>query len=235
MNKEEFIIECKNIGLDVTPNIMEKLNIYFKMLVEWNDKFNLTSILDEKDVYLKHFYDSICVVKSDIIKNETKKVCDFGTGAGFPGIIIKIFFDKINLTLIESNLKKCGFLSEVVKNLNLENVNIINDRAELSALKNKEVFDIVTCRAVSALRIIDELAIPMLKINGYFLPLKSNLEEEFKDAKESLNYLGAIIKRIVSYELPIEKSKRNLVVIKKISKTDNKYPRPYKDILKHLK
>lgn len=235
MNKEEFISSCKELGIDVTSDVLLKLEKYFCLLKEWNDKFNLTRIIEEKEVYLKHFYDSICIVKTDLIKNDNLNLCDFGTGAGFPGIVIKIFFDNINVTLIESSAKKCTFLNEVIKELNLNKIIVINDRAEVYAKNNREKFDIVTCRAVSALRIISEISVPMLKINGYFLPLKAGLEDEYKEAKEILDHLGAIVKRIISYNLPVEEAKRNIVVIKKISITEVKYPRDYKDIIKHLK
>lgn len=235
MNKEEFIRECENLGLEINEDILNKLNIYFNLLVQWNEKFNLTTIIQEKDVYLKHFYDSICIVKTNLIKNENIKLCDLGTGAGFPGIVIKIFFNEINVVLIESSTKKCEFLNTVIKTLNLKDIKIVNDRAEIYGKTNKEIFDIVTCRAVSDLRIILELSIPLLKVGGYFLPLKSNIEEELKKSESTLKLLDSTLERVVSYELPVENSKRNIPVIKKIRKTDRKYPREYKDIVKHLK
>lgn len=235
MNKEEFILECKKLNLNITDEILNKLDNYYKLLTIWNEKFNLTRIIKEEDVYLKHFYDSICIVKTNLFKDENIELCDFGTGAGFPGIVIKIFFDKINVTLIEASAKKCGFLKEVINKLSLKNIKVINDRAELYAKNNKEKFDIVTCRAVSDLRVISELAVPLLKVNGYFLPLKSNLEEELINSKFVLNELDSVIEKTISYELPIENSNRKILIIKKLRKTNEKYPREYKDIVKHLK
>ena len=232
MNKEEFINSIKELNLEINDEILCKLEKYFKLLNEWNDKFNLTTILEEKDVYLKHFYDSICIVKSNLIKNDNIKLCDFGTGAGFPGIVIKIFFPNINVTLIESNNKKCVFLNEIIKELNLNNIEVINTRMELYSKNNRELFDIVTCRAVSHLRIISELAIPLLKVNGYFIPLKANIDDEINESKNILNELDSNIEDIISYELPIEKSKRNILVIKKNRVTKTKYPREYKKIIK---
>ena len=232
MNKEEFIKNLKELNVEVNEEILEKLNKYFNLLVEWNNKFNLTTILEEKSVYLKHFYDSICIVKSNLIKNESMKLCDFGTGAGFPGVVIKIFFPKIEVTLIESNNKKCDFLNEIIKELNLNNIEVINTRMEMYSKSNRETFDIVTCRAVSHLKIISELAIPLLKINGYFIPLKSNAEEEIKESNEILNNLDSKIEKIVSFELPIENSKRSVLLIKKLKKTNQKYPREYNKIIK---
>ena len=232
MNKEEFIKNIKELGLEINDDILSKLDRYYKLLNEWNDKFNLTTILEEKSVYLKHFYDSICIVKTNLIKNESIKLCDFGTGAGFPGIVIKIFFPNINVTLIESSNKKCIFLNEVIKELKLNNIEVINNRMELYSKNNRELFDIVTCRAVSHLRVISELAIPLLKVNGYFLPLKSNIDEELKESKDILNKLDSNIEEVISYELPIENSKRNILIIKKLKQTNSIYPREYKKIIK---
>ena len=233
MNKEEFIKNIKELNLEINDEILSKLDKYYKLLNEWNNKFNLTTILEEESVYLKHFYDSIAIVKTNLIKNESIKLCDFGTGAGFPGIVIKIFFPNINVTLIESNNKKCIFLNEIIKELNLNNIEVINERMEIYTKKNRELFDIVTCRAVSHLRIISELAIPLLKVNGYFLPLKSNIDEEIKESKDILDKLDSKIESIISYELPIENSKRNILIVKKIKETNLKYPREYKKIIKN--
>ena len=233
MNKDEFINYIKELNIDVSDEILDKLDNYFKLIVEWNNKFNLTTILEEKSVYLKHFYDSICIVKSNLIDNNNIKLCDFGTGAGFPGVVIKIFYPNIKVTLIESNNKKCTFLNEVIKELDLKNIEVINTRMELYSKNNRETFDIVTCRAVSHLRIISELAIPLLKVNGYFLPLKSNIEEEIKESNKILNDLNSEIEDIISYELPIENSKRNIILIKKLKETNSKYPREYNKIIKN--
>ena len=232
MNKEEFINYIKKLNLEINNEILNKLDKYYKLLNEWNDKFNLTTILEEESVYLKHFYDSVCIIKSNLIKNENIKLCDFGTGAGFPGIVIKIFFPNINVTLIESNNKKCIFLNEIIKELDLKNIEVINTRMEIYSKNNRELFDIVTCRAVSHLRIISELSIPLLKVNGYFIPLKSSVEDEIKESKSILNELNSKIENIISYELPIENSKRNILVIKKLKETSLKYPREYKNIIK---
>lgn len=232
MNKEEFINECSLLGILVTEDILNKLDTYLNLLNEWNNKFNLTTILEEKDVYLKHFYDSICIVRTELIKNEKIKLCDFGTGAGFPGLVIKIFFPNIQLTLIESNAKKCMFLEEVINKLELKDVEILNKRSEEHAKNNREIFDIITCRAVSHLRIISEISIPMLNVGGYFLPLKSNVEEEIRESNNILNKLNSKVEKIISYELPTENAKRNIIVIKKIKETDEKYPREYNKIIK---
>ena len=232
MNKEEFIKYVKELNLEIDDVVLNRLDKYFKLLVEWNNKFNLTTILEEESVYLKHFYDSMCIVKTNLIENKNIKLCDFGTGAGFPGVVIKIFFPNINVTLIESNNKKCIFLNEVIKELNLNKIEVIKTRMEEYSRNNRELFDIVTCRAVSHLKVISELGIPLLKVKGYFLPLKSNVEEEIIESKEILSKLDSKIETIISYELPIENSKRNILVIKKIKITNSKYPREYNKIIK---
>ena len=140
MNKDEFVLECKNIGISIDEDILNKLDLYRNLLVEWNNKFNLTTILEEKDVYLKHYYDSLCLSLSTNLNN--KNICDFGTGAGFPGIVLAIIYKDSNFTLIESNNKKCNFLNKVKEELNLKNVTIICDRTENYGKNNRELFDI---------------------------------------------------------------------------------------------
>lgn len=231
MNKEIFRLECNKLNLIIDEDIINKLDKYVDLLNQWNKKFNLTTILQTDKVYLKHFYDSLCLYKTRLLKDNIS-ICDFGTGAGFPGLVLKIIEPTIKLTLIESNNKKCTFLKEVVKELDLNGVEILNVRTEEYAKKNRELFDIVTCRAVSSLKIITELAIPLVKINGYFVPLKANAHEEIKESKLILEELDSKIENIISYELPIENSQRNIIVIKKLKETNKKYPREYKNIVK---
>ena len=146
---------------------------------------------------------------------EYKKICDFGTGAGFPGMVLAIIFDNSNFTLIESNNKKVTFLGEVKNKLNLKNVEIINTRVEDYGKNNRELFDIVTCRAVSNLNIILELSSSLLKINGEFIPMKANSLEELKSAEKNIDKLSYKLDSQLDYELPIENSKRTLLVFKK--------------------
>ena len=230
MNKNVFVLECKKLGIEITDEIINKLDLYQKELVEWNSKFNLTTILNEEEVYLKHFYDSLCLVKATDLNN--KSICDFGTGAGFPGMVIAIIFNNSNVTLIESNSKKISFLENLKEKLNLNNVTIINERTEDYGKNNRELFDIVTCRAVSNLKIILELAISLLKVNGLFIPLKSNVEEEFNESLEKSKLLGYEFIDRINYVLPIEESNRTILIYKKIKKTDLKYPRNYNIIKK---
>lgn len=234
MNKEEFIIYVKELGINLNKEKMDKLENYYELLVKWNEKFNLTRIIDEKDVLLKHFYDSLCLIKA-IDLNKYNSLVDIGTGAGFPGLVISIFFDNLQVTLVESSTKKCTFLEAVRQNLNLNNVIIKNERAEIFSKNNIEKYDLATCRAVSHLSTISEIAIPMLKINGYFLPLKADISIELKESKDKLKNLNASLEKTLQYNLPIENSFRTIPIIKKITKTNEKYPRDYNKIIKDLK
>ncbi len=230
MNKEEFIYECKKINIIIDDKIIDKLEKYIKLLIIWNEKFNLTTIIEEKDIFLKHFYDSLCLAKA--VDLNDKKICDFGTGAGFPGMVIAIVFNNSNITLIESNSKKVMFLNEVKKELKLKNVEIVNDRTENYARMNREIYDIVTCRAVSALSIILELSVAILKVNGLFVPLKANVEEELLKSKEIINRLNYKLEEKKEYSLPYENAKRTILVFRKKRETDIKYPREYNIIKK---
>lgn len=230
MTKDEFIIECEKLGININDEIINKLDLYRNELVSWNSKFNMTTILEEKEVYLKHFYDSLCLIKATSLEN--KSICDFGTGAGFPGMILAIIFNNSKFTLIESNSKKTTFLEHIKELLNLNNVTIINERTEEYGKKNRELFDIVTCRAVSDLKIILELSISLLKVDGLFIPLKSNIDEEFDNSLNKSKLLGYDFIEKIEYSLPIENSKRTILVYKKIKKTDLKYPRNYNLIKK---
>ena len=231
MNEKEFITELNKLNIEVTPLMLERLEKYYNLLIEYNQKINLTRITEKQDVYLKHFYDSITLIKA-IDLNQNLKVCDIGTGAGFPGLVLKIVFPNLQITLVDALNTRINFLNIVIKELNLKNINTVHDRAEIFIRKNNETYDLITCRAVSKLNIISELCIPGLKINGYFIPMKANIDEEIKNTKY-LQTLGAKIENIITFKLPKQDINRNLIIIKKIRKTDNNYPRNYDKILKH--
>lgn len=230
MKIDEFVSELNKIDVNISDDKLEKLNKYYELLVNWNNKFNLTSITEKESVYLKHFYDSICIVKTNLIKDNST-LCDIGTGAGFPGIVISIFFPKMKITLLESNKKKCEFLNEVKKELKLDNIIIENQRAEIYGKKVREEYNLITCRAVSQLRILLELSAPLLKKGGYFIPLKGNIENEIKDSKSTLKKLNLKVEKYISYNLPVENSVRNIPLVKKLDNTPLIYPREYKKIL----
>lgn len=231
MTNEEFIEELKKLNITLTQEQLNQLEKYYELLIEWNKRINLTRIVEKKDVYLKHFYDSITLIKAiDLTKGQ--ELCDIGTGAGFPGIVLKIVFPHLNITLVDALNKRIEFLKLVIKELNLKSINAIHERAEIFIRQNKNKFDIITCRAVAKLNIISEICIPGLKINGYFIPMKAQIEEEIKDTK-FLEKLNSKLENIVSFKLPYENSIRNLVVIKKITSTNDMYPRNYDKISKY--
>lgn len=233
MKIEEFKIECSKLGIKLTDEQLSNLSEYKNLLQMWNKKFNLTTIITDDEIYLKHFFDSLCLVKCVNLNNQT--LLDFGTGAGFPGMVLAIVFNNLNVTLLESNSKKISFLNEVKEKLNLLNVTIVNERVEVYGRKNKEIFDIVTCRAVSNLNIILELSSSLVKINGIFVPMKSNVSKELSDCKNNISKLSYDLIDTLEYELPKEMSKRTILVFKKIKKTEEKYPRNYNIIVKNYK
>lgn len=234
MSEESFIKELDKLNIKIGKKELDLFNIYKELLKEYNKKFNLTSIIEDNDIYLKHFFDSLYLLTIDEVRNSTS-ILDIGTGAGFPGIPLAIMLPSTKITLIESNNKKCGFLNIVKSSLNLDNVEIICTRAENYTKINREKFDIATSRAVANLSILLELEIPSLKVNGYFLPLKSNIFDELKDSNQIINDLNCKVEKIINYNLPIENSKRTILKIKKEKITSNKYPREYNKILKSIK
>ena len=229
MNKEEFINELKKINVDISTEKMEQLDIYCNFLLEYNKHTNLTAIKEEEHVYLKHFYDSLTLTKV-VNLNEINTLIDIGTGAGFPGMVIKILFPNIKTTLLDSNNKKITFLKELSQKLNLSNINFYHGRAEDFCKENREQFDLVTARAVSDLSVLSELCIPLTKIDGYFVPLKGSNEEELENGKYAIETLGGKIMHIEKFKLPKEDSIRNILLIKKIKKTPDTYPRRYDKI-----
>ena len=195
MNFTEFITEIKKLNINLTDNQENQIKTYINKLIEYNSHTNLTAIRNYEDILLKHFYDSLTLVKAYDFNNSLN-VLDIGSGAGFPGLVIKIVFPRINLTLLDSNNKKTKFLNQIVNNLKLTNIEIINDRAENFIKNNRETFDVVTSRAVSHLRIISELSIPYLKVGGTFLVMKTNSEEELNESLATIKYLNSEIKEI---------------------------------------
>lgn len=229
MNKSEFISELKKINIILTDEQLMKLEKFYNLLVLWNEKINLTRIVAKEDVYLKHFYDSLTLIKEvDLTKELT--LCDVGSGAGFPGIVLKIVFPSLQITLIDALQKRVNYLNEIIKELELTNIVAIHARSEEYARNNYEKFDIVTARAVASLRILSEICLPMVKVNGYFVAMKATVEDEVTDAKSILKDLDSSIVSINKFTLPIENSLRNLVKIQKNSKTNHKYPRKFDKI-----
>lgn len=230
MNKEQFIKELKKINININDDTMKKLEEYYHLLVEENKKYNLTAITEESQVYLKHFYDSLCIVK--IINLNNQYLLDIGTGAGFPGMVLKIVFPTLKVDLLDSTNKKCQFLQMIIDKLELKNINVINARAEEYAKENREKYDIVTSRAVAPLKHLLEYSIPTLKVNGNFVSLKANLDEELKNISNYYKKLYISNEEIVKYELPHEFSLRTLYKVTKNKETPTIYPRIYSQIKK---
>ena len=231
MNDKEFKEELSKLGIVLTSTQENQLEMYYNLLIEWNNKMNLTGITERNSVYLKHFYDCITLIKAiDLTKN--LKIVDVGSGAGFPGLVLKIVFPNLNVVLVDALNKRINFLNHVIESLKLENIVAIHDRIENYAKNNLEVFDLVTCRAVAKLNIISELCLPLAKVNGYFIPMKATIEDEISDTKY-LEVLKSKVKSVITFNLPIENSVRNLIVIKKYGSIDKKYPRQYDKIIKN--
>ncbi len=230
MTIEVFVEEVKKLGLEPTPQMLNQLQIYANFLKEYNEHTNLTRITKDEDIYLKHFYDSLTILK-EIDLTQVNNLIDIGTGAGFPGMVLKIFFPNLKVTLLDSNNKKITFLQELQTKLGVDNLTLVHSRIETFALDNRETFDVVTSRAVANLITLTELALPLVKINGHFIALKGNLEEE-EDATYAINILGGAIEHTSKFVLPIEQSTRNIINIVKVKPTPQNYPRPYDKIIK---
>lgn len=229
MNLSLFLEELKKLNINLTDKQLEQLHKYFELLVEYNKVMNLTGITEEEEVYLKHFYDSITLVRV-VDLNNISSLCDIGTGAGFPGMVLKIIFPELEVTLVDSLNKRIEFLKIVINELGLKKIDAIHARAEEYAIKNKEKFDVVTARAVAALNVLLEYSIPLVKVNGYFVAMKGKNESE--DASNALKVLSSKIEVIDNFLLPIENSNRTLIKVKKEAKTASKYPRKFADIKK---
>lgn len=225
-NLKEFLI--KELHIDNCLEIINKFSIYFDELVEANKITNLTAIRDEEGIIEKHFIDSLYSAK--YIDFNNKSLCDLGTGAGFPGIPLAIIFPSLKVTLVEANNKKIKFLNSVVEKLSLNNVTIINQRAE--SLKNlKNSFNFVSARAMTRLNVLLELSIPLCKVHGFLLAYKLfDVENEINEAKHAFNELDCKLQNIYKYNLPISNDPRSLLVIEKIGKTKNRYPRDFSKI-----
>lgn len=229
MDLELFTSSLRELGISVDTSILYKLDKYYNLLIDWNKKMNLTSIVDKDMVYLKHFYDSITITKV-IDLNDVDTVCDVGTGAGFPGIILKIFFPHIKLTLVDSLGKRILFLNEVIRVLDLKDVKVLHVRAEEYSRNVREKYDLVTARAVSSFNILLELCIPMIKKNKFFVAMRG-----FDDLDSGINALDKLNCTLIKKEcfyLPIENSSRTLALVLKNDYTDLKYPRKYSEIKK---
>ena len=227
MNKLEFsndlIEKANSIGIEISQKQAEQFYKYMELLLEWNEKMNLTAITDPEEVILKHFIDSLTIIS---YLKEADTVLDIGTGAGFPGIPLKILEENKKFTLLDSLNKRIIFLQTVITELELKNIQAIHGRAEEFVSKRREVFDVVTSRAVARLNVLLEYMLPFVKVGGRCICMKSfEIVEELKKAKKAIEILGGEIEKIDEITLPNTDIKRKIVVIKKVKNTPSKYPR----------
>lgn len=234
--KEKMCSYGKIIKIEFDEKQIKQFYEYMLLLIEWNEKINLTAITDPEEIILKHFIDSLTINK---YINENKTIADIGTGAGFPGIPLKIYRSDLKITLVDSLNKRINFLNEVITKLNLKDINTVHSRVEDFG-KNKEYrekYDYVTARAVANLATLSEYLIPICKINGKCICMKgSEIKEELDSSKTAINILGGKINNVEEFNLPKSDISRNIIIINKIKNTPNKYPRkagiPAKEPLK---
>ncbi len=231
MNKNEFWQAVANLNITFDEHQQELLDLYFKELIAYNEKVNLTAITKEEDVYLKHFYDSLTIIKI-IDLNKITTVLDIGSGAGFPGIVLKIFFPHLKVTLIDSNNKKTTFLEYIKDKLQLTDVMVIHDRVENYSINNLNSFDLVTARAVTQLNILAELALPLVKEEKYFVTMKGDISREIVDGEYAIKFLGGKILNSKTFFLKDEANQRTLLLVTKEKKTNPTSIRPYEKIVK---
>lgn len=227
MNPEAFKKELSKHNIILTKEAEEQFAKYYQILIEWNKKMNLTGLTEKSDVYLKHFFDSISL-SFYVNMEEHQNICDVGAGAGFPSIPLKICFPHLQVTIIDSLQKRIGFLEHLAEELGLEDVNFVHSRAE-DAGQNKEYrekFDLVTARAVARMSVLSELCLPFVKKKGLFAAMKgSQIEEELDKGQRAIQVLGGHLKKLHTFQLPIEESERSIVIVEKTKETRAKYPR----------
>ena len=227
MNPEQFTVALQKHGIELNEQQLNQFDIYFRLLVEWNEKVNLTALTSKEDVYLKHFYDSISAA---FYYDFTKKlhICDVGAGAGFPSIPLKICFPHLKVTIVDSLKKRIGFLNHLAAELKIKDVEFHHSRAEDFGTNKefRENYDIVMARAVARMSVLSELCLPLCKLNGMFIAMKgSQANEELIVSEKAIKVLGGKVNHINTFTLPQEDSERSIIIVEKIKKTPKKYPR----------
>jgi len=225
MLKELKIILNKN-NINCSEEQLEKFNIFYNLLIEWNKKINLTTITEEGEVIIKHFFDSL--TPSLYFQFSNQKIIDIGAGAGFPSIPLKICYPDIEITLLDSLSKRVKFLEKIIEELKLDSINLIHGRAEDIAHIQyyRQKYDVALSRAVARLNILSELSLPFIRTGGNMISLKGvNAKEEVDEAKKAIRLLGGELEEIKTFPLPNEQGIRNIIFVKKISDTPNIYPR----------
>lgn len=227
MDEHLFVQSLAQHGIKLTDHQIEQFDTYYRMLVEWNEKVNLTAITERDQVYIKHFYDSLSVAFF-VPLQAVNTLADIGSGAGFPSIPLKILYPHLKLTIVDSLNKRIQFLNQLVEKLQLNDVHCLHSRAEdagrLPHLRDQ--FDIVTARAVARLNVLNELCLPFVKEKGHFVAMKgTDAQQELLEAKRSMKLLHAKLEEQHAFELPLEQSSRQIIVLMKTAKTPQKYPR----------
>ncbi len=225
----EEMVSLLSGKIELNEKTVERFKKYASLLKEWNEKMNLTAITDEPEIVEKHFYDCLLPTDHDLL--DDKLICDLGTGAGFPGMVWAIAYPKCVVTLVDATGKKCMFLNEVIKELNLTNAFVVNSRGE--DLNMREHFDIVTARAVAPLNILLEVCVPLIKEKGLMIAMKgAKGKEELADAKKAVQKLYLKVININEQALPNDEGVRYNIILKKEKKTEKKYPRSWAEIQK---
>ncbi len=221
----------KYLDIELSDTQMFQFDVYYNYLITYNQTTNLTRITEEQEVYYKHFFDSLSLAKT-INFNKVEAICDMGAGAGFPSIPLKIVFPHLKVTIVDSLNKRIVFLTQLIERLNVTHVELVHDRVENFALSHQELFDFVTARALGHLTLITEMGLPMVKLGGVFLGLKSqNFEEELKESKHAITKLGGKIKDIHQFDLPHHYGQRVHINIEKIKHVKG-FPRSYAHMTK---
>lgn len=229
MDKKEFFEQitkqAKQIDIELNEKQCEKFYNYMDLLLEWNNKINLTAIIEPAEIITKHFIDCITIKKH---AKDEDCIADIGTGAGFPGIPLKIANDTLNVTLVDSLNKRINFLQDVIEKLGMKKIDAIHSRAEEFGKNktNREYYDIATSRAVAKLNVLAEYMLPLVKVGGKCICMKGpEISEELNKSKNAINILGGRIKEVQEFILPETDMKRTIVIIEKVNKTPVKYPR----------
>ena len=228
MNPETFIAQCAAHGLVLNDQQIAQFERYYQLLVEWNEKMNLTAITQREEVYLKHFYDCLMALWNMPLDNYALQLCDVGAGAGFPSIPLKIAHPELQVTIVDSLQKRLTFIEHLAEELGLEGVSCVHGRAEDGGQNPvyRGQFDLVTARAVASLNVLAEYCLPLVKIGGQFLALKAQKsDQELEEARAAISILGAKLIKVTEDQLPVESADRRYILIQKTKETPNKYPR----------
>ena len=228
MNPETFIAQCAAHGLVLNDQQIAQFERYYQLLVEWNEKMNLTAITQREEVYLKHFYDCLMALWNMPLDNYALQLCDVGAGAGFPSIPLKIAHPELQVTIVDSLQKRLTFIDHLAQELGLEGVFCVHGRAEDVGQNPvyRGQFDLVTARAVASLNVLAEYCLPLVKIGGQFLALKAQKsDQELEEAGAAIRVLGAKLIKVTEDQLPVESADRRYILIQKTKETPNKYPR----------